>query len=153
MKILIVNAGSSSLKYQLVDMLNEATLAQGLIERIGIEGSKLTQKVNGEKNIVKSPLSNHREAVELMISALTSDAYGVVKSMDEISAVGHRVVQGGEHFTASAVINDEVMAAIEATEEAIINSLFMAETMKGKNGNTATALPVEKIIPLFKKLK
>lgn len=114
MKILIVNAGSSSLKYQLVDMLNEATLAQGLIERIGIEGSKLTQKVNGEKNIVKSPLNNHREAVELMISALTSDAYGVVKSMDEISAVGHRVVQGGEHFTASAVINDEVMAAIEA---------------------------------------
>lgn len=114
MKILIVNAGSSSLKYQLIDMLNEATLAQGLIERIGIEGSKLTQKVNGQKNIVESPLNNHREAVELMISALTSHEYGVVKSMDEISAVGHRVVQGGENFTASAVINDEVMTAIEA---------------------------------------
>ena len=114
MKILIVNAGSSSLKYQLIDMLNEATIAQGLIERIGIEGSKLTQKANGQKNIVESPLNNHREAVELMISALTSKEYGVVESMDEISAVGHRVVQGGENFTASAVINDEVMAAIEA---------------------------------------
>lgn len=114
MKILIVNAGSSSLKYQLIDMLNEATLAQGLIERIGIEGSKLTQKVNGQKNIVESPLNNHREAVELMIAALTSHVYGVVKSMDEISAVGHRVVQGGENFTASAVINDKVMTAIEA---------------------------------------
>lgn len=114
MKILIVNAGSSSLKYQLVDMLNEITLAQGLIERIGIEGSKLTQKVNGQKYIVESSLKNHREAVELMISALTSKEEGVVESMDEISAVGHRVVQGGELFTASAVIDDEVLAAIEA---------------------------------------
>lgn len=113
MKILIVNAGSSSLKYQLIDMDNEATIAQGLIERIGIEGGKLTQKVNGEKRVIKSELKDHLDAVAMMIQALTDKEHGVISSMDEVGAVGHRVVQGGEHFTASAVINDEVIAAIE----------------------------------------
>ena len=113
MKILIVNAGSSSLKYQLVNMDTEETLAKGLIERIGIEGSKLTQKVNGEKHIVEAPMNDHVAATKYMIEALTDGQHGVVKSMDEIGAVGHRVVQGGEHFTTSVVIDDEVMKAIE----------------------------------------
>lgn len=113
MKILIVNAGSSSLKYQLIDMDNEAIIAQGLIERIGIEGGKLTQKVNGQKHVIQSELKDHLDAAAMMIQALTDAGHGVIKSMDEVGAVGHRVVQGGEHFTASAVIDDEVMAAIE----------------------------------------
>ena len=113
MKILIVNAGSSSLKYQLIDMDNEATIAQGLIERIGIEGGKLTQKVNKEKRVIQSELKDHLDAVAMMIKALTDKDHGVISSMDEVGAVGHRVVQGGELFTASAVINDEVIAAIE----------------------------------------
>ncbi len=113
MKILIVNAGSSSLKYQLVNMDTEETLAKGLIERIGIEGSKLTQKVNGEKHIVEAPMNDHVAATKYMIEALTDGQHGVVTSMDEIGAVGHRVVQGGEHFTTSVVIDDEVMKAIE----------------------------------------
>ena len=113
MKILIVNAGSSSLKYQLIDMDNEATIAQGLIERIGIEGGKLTQKVNGVKRVIQSELKDHMDAVAMMIQALTDKDHGVIASMDEVGAVGHRVVQGGELFTASAVINDEVIAAIE----------------------------------------
>ena len=113
MKILIVNAGSSSLKYQLIDMDNEATIAQGLIERIGIEGGKLTQKVNGVKRVIQSELKDHLDAVAMMIQALTDKDHGVIASMDEVGAVGHRVVQGGELFTASAVINDEVIAAIE----------------------------------------
>ena len=113
MKILIVNAGSSSLKYQLIDMDNEATIAQGLIERIGIEGGKLTQKVNGVKRVIMSDMKDHLDAVAMMIQVLTDKDYGVITSMDEVGAVGHRVVQGGELFTASAVINDEVIAAIE----------------------------------------
>ena len=113
MKILIVNAGSSSLKYQLINMDNEATIAQGMIERIGIEGGKLTQKANGEKRVIMSDMKDHLDAVAMMIQALTDKVYGVITSMDEVGAVGHRVVQGGELFTASAVINDEVIAAIE----------------------------------------
>lgn len=113
MKILIVNAGSSSLKYQLINMDNEATIAQGMIERIGIEGGKLTQKANGEKRVIMSDMKDHLDAVAMMIQVLTDKVYGVISSMDEVGAVGHRVVQGGELFTASAVINDEVIAAIE----------------------------------------
>ena len=113
MKILIVNAGSSSLKYQLINMDNEATIAQGMIERIGIEGGKLTQKANGEKRVIMSDMKDHLDAVAMMIQVLTDKDYGVITSMNEVGAVGHRVVQGGELFTASAVINDEVIAAIE----------------------------------------
>ncbi len=113
MKILIVNAGSSSLKYQLINMENETIIAQGLIERIGIEGGKLTQKSNGGKQIIRAELKDHLDAASMMIQALTDKEHGVIESMDEVGAVGHRVVQGGEHFTASAVINDDVMAAIE----------------------------------------
>ena len=113
MKILIVNAGSSSLKYQVIDMTDESTLAKGLVERIGIQGSKITQISRGEKHSLEEPLKDHVEACKLMLRGLTNPEFGVIKSMDEIGAVGHRVLHGGERFTASAVINDEVMDAIE----------------------------------------
>ena len=114
MKILIVNAGSSSLKYQLVDMQDESVLAKGLVERIGIPGSKLTQKYPGsdKKYVIEMDMPTHVEACKNMLSALTDAENGVVKSMDEIGAVGHRVLHGGEKFTQSVVIDDAVMDAI-----------------------------------------
>ena len=113
MKVLIVNAGSSSLKYQLIDMDNESTLAKGLVERIGIEGSKLVQKANGDVYEIVMPMKDHVEACKHMISALTDKEHGVLKSMDEIGAVGHRVLHGGMKFTKSVVIDQAVLDAIE----------------------------------------
>ncbi len=113
MKILVINCGSSSLKYQLIDMENEGVLAQGLVERIGIEGSILTQKVNGEKYIVKEPMESHKDAIRLVLEALVDEKHGVIKNMNEISAVGHRVVHGGEKYSESVLVNDEVMAYLE----------------------------------------
>lgn len=113
MKILIVNAGSSSLKYQVIDMADESTLAKGLIERIGIAGSKLKQTVGEKQYTVELPMKDHIEASKQMISALTHAEHGALKSMDEISAVGHRVVQGGETFTASTLIDDACLNAIK----------------------------------------
>jgi len=113
MNILIVNAGSSSLKYQLVDMTNEELIAKGQVERINIPGSKLTQKTpDGKVMTIEQPISNHVEATELMLKALQDPENGVIKSTDEIKAVGHRVLHGGEEFTASCVITEEVKAAI-----------------------------------------
>ena len=111
--ILIVNAGSSSLKYQLIDMTDEHTVAKGNVERIGIEGSKLTHKHPGGTFTVEQPLKDHTAAIRLVLEALTDKEHGVISSMDEISAVGHRVLHGGEKFAGSYLINDEVMAAIE----------------------------------------
>lgn len=114
MKVLVINCGSSSLKYQLIDMATEESLAQGLVERIGIEGSILTQKVEGkDKYIVKEQMKDHKDAIRLVLAALVDENNGVIKSMDEISAVGHRVVHGGEKYKESVVINDEVKANIE----------------------------------------
>ncbi|MCQ2969177.1 MAG: acetate kinase [Clostridium sp.] len=114
MKVLVINCGSSSLKYQLIDMINEESLAQGLVERIGIEGSVLTQKVEGkDKYIIKEEMKDHKDAIRLVLAALVDENNGVIKSMDEISAVGHRVVHGGEKYKESVVINEEVKANIE----------------------------------------
>ena len=113
MKILVINCGSSSLKYQLIDMENEGVLAQGLVERIGIEGSILTQKVNGEKYIIEEPMESHKDAIRLVLEALVDENHGVIKNMNEISAVGHRVVHGGEKYSESVLVNDEVMAYLE----------------------------------------
>lgn len=114
MKVLVINCGSSSLKYQLIDMSTEESLAQGLVERIGIEGSVLTQKVEGrDKYIIKQPMADHKDAIKLVLEALVDEKNGVISSMDEISAVGHRVVHGGEKYNQSVVINDEVKAYIE----------------------------------------
>jgi acetate kinase len=114
MKILVINCGSSSLKYQLIDMDNENLLAKGLVERIGIEGSILTQKVEGRnKYIVEIPMENHKDAINAVLKALVDEKYGVIKDMSEISAVGHRVVHGGEKYSSSVLVTDEVMEGIQ----------------------------------------
>lgn len=114
MKILVINCGSSSLKYQLLDMDGEKLLAKGLCERIGIDGHLQHKPQNGkpvfDENI---SLPTHTEAIAAVLDKLTCDEYGVVASMSEIDAVGHRVVHGGEKFAASVLINDDVLAAIE----------------------------------------
>ena len=113
MKILVINAGSSSLKYQLIDMQTEGVVAKGQCERIGIEGSVLTQKVPGKDElIVKKPMPTHVEAIQMVLDALVDAKFGAVKSMDEIHAVGHRVVHSAEDFNCSVVIDDEVMRVI-----------------------------------------
>ena len=114
MNILVINCGSSSLKYQLINSDTEAVLAKGLCERIGIDGSLLTHTPAGKDKVtVETPMPNHTVAVKLVIDALTDAGHGVVQSLDEINAVGHRVVHGGEKFASSVIINEEVMAAIE----------------------------------------
>lgn len=113
MKILVVNCGSSSLKYQLINMEDESVLAKGLVERIGIEGSVLTHKVNGEKHVIEQPMEDHKVAVKLVLDALVDKKYGVIEDMSEISAVGHRVVHGGEKYAGSVFIDKDVMKALE----------------------------------------
>ena len=113
MKILIVNAGSSSLKYELMDMTTETTIAKGQCDRIAIEGSNVTHKVDGKKIIKDIFMNNHVEACNVMLAELTNPEYGSIKDMSEIDAVGHRVLHGGMKFTGSIIINDDVIAAIE----------------------------------------
>ena len=115
MKILVLNCGSSSLKYQLIDMENEAVLCIGLVERIGIEGSVLKQEKDGVegKLIVEQPMKNHQDAIKLVLDAVVDPQYGGVKDIKEVEAVGHRVVHGGEKFAGSVLITDEVKAALE----------------------------------------
>ena len=114
MKVLVVNCGSSSLKYQLVDMTDESVLAKGLVERIGIEGSVLThQPAEKNKTVIEADIKNHSIAIRLVLDALVNSEYGVIASMQEISAVGHRVVHGAEKFASSVLITPEVMQALE----------------------------------------
>lgn len=113
MKILVINAGSSSLKYQLIDMETEAVLAKGLCERIGIDGSKLTHKIPGREDYVaETPMPEHKVAVQLVIDALMSAEHGVISSADEIDAIGHRVLHGGTVYSDSIVVNDDVKRVI-----------------------------------------
>ena len=113
MNILVINCGSSSLKYQLINMKNEEVLAKGLVERIGIEGAQVKHTTTGkEEVIIKETMPDHRKALELVLNALIDPNYGAISSMDEINAVGHRVVHGGEKFASSVLIDDEVMEAI-----------------------------------------
>lgn len=114
MKILVINAGSSSIKYQLIDMDNDKVLAKGQADRIGIEGGNFKQKVEGREDFkLDIHMNNHAEAVKLVLDTLTSKENGVIGSLSEISAVGHRVLHGGEKFSGSVVIDDSVIAAIE----------------------------------------
>lgn len=118
MKILVINCGSSSLKYQLIDMDGEKVLAKGLVERIGIEGSKIKHDTTGKDRVViEEPMKDHKKALELVLGAVSNKEYGAVKSMDEIGAVGHRVLHGGEFFSEPVIIDDEVMKAIESCIE------------------------------------
>ena len=113
MKILVINAGSSSLKYQLINMDDKSVMAKGLCERIGIDGKNTFKPTGGTPVELTAPLKDHSDAIKSVIGALVNPKYGVISSMDEIDAVGHRVVHGGEMFSKSVVIDDEVMAAVE----------------------------------------
>lgn len=113
MNVLVINCGSSSLKFQLINSETEGVLAKGLCERIGIDGSLTYQPAGKEKVTTEKPMPTHTEAIQFVIDALTDAETGVVKSLEEINAVGHRVVHGGEKFANSVVITDEVISAIE----------------------------------------
>lgn len=113
MNILVVNCGSSSLKFQLINSESEEVLAKGLCERIGIDGRIVYQKGDGEKEVTESPMPTHKQSIQLVLEALMNEKSGVIKSLDEVGAVGHRVVHGGEKFASSIVLNDEVIKGIE----------------------------------------
>lgn len=114
MKILVINCGSSSLKYQMIDMMTEKVMAKGLVERIGISGSVLTHRPDGQdKVVIEQPMSDHKEAVKLVLDALINKKHGVISNMSEISAVGHRVVHAGEKYSGSVLITKDVMKALE----------------------------------------
>ena len=118
MNILVINCGSSSLKFQLIDMTTEAVQAKGLCERIGIDGSRIVYTpAGGEKMTIESPMPTHTEAIKLVLDCLTNAEYGVIKALKEINAVGHRVVHGGEKFASSTIITDEVIKVIEECNE------------------------------------
>ena len=118
MKILVINCGSSSLKYQLIDSDTEAVLAKGLCERIGIDGSNIShQPAGGEKVKEMADMPDHTAAVKLVIEKLTDEKVGVIGSLSEIDAVGHRVVHGGENFSGSVLVDEEVIKGIEACSD------------------------------------
>lgn len=113
MNILVINCGSSSLKFQLINSDTEAVLAKGLCERIGIDGRLVYQPAGGEKEITEAAMPSHKQAIQMVLDALMNEKTGVIKSLSEVGAVGHRVVHGGEKFASSVVLTDEVLKAIE----------------------------------------
>lgn len=118
MNVLVINCGSSSLKFQLINTDSEEVIAKGLCERIGIDGSRIVYSpAGGEKQVKESDMPTHTEAIKLVINALTNSQTGVVKSLAEIDAVGHRLVHGGEKFAFSTLLNDEVIKAVEECNE------------------------------------
>lgn len=140
MKILVINCGSSSLKYQLFDMNGEVVLAKGLVERIGMDGSRLKAEGNGKKVVYEYAMPDHKAALGYVLDALTNDEVGAVKSLDEVAAIGHRVVHAGEKYSASVLVDDEVMKALEECVELaplhnppnIIGIRAIQELMPGK---------------------
>ena len=139
MKILVINCGSSSLKYQLIDMENENLIAKGTYERIG-EASFLTHKINGEKYVLQHPVKTHKEALDFSIEQLLNKDYPAISSLEEIGAVGHRIVHGGEYFSESAIIDEDVIRKIDDCSSlapvhnpaAIIGIRACMELMPGK---------------------
>ena len=118
MNVLVINCGSSSLKYQLINSDSETVLAKGLCERIGIDGSAITHQREGEGKVkTEVVMKNHTDAVNFVIEKLTDAEVGVIKSLDEIDAVGHRMVHGGEEFAGSCVITDEVIKVVESCND------------------------------------
>ena len=117
MKVLVINSGSSSLKYQLIDMETEGVIAKGTCERIGIQGANLKHTANGKDFIFEQPMPTHNEAVALVLNALTTGESSVIKSMEEIDAVGHRAVASGEVFKQTTLVTDETIAKLEALSD------------------------------------
>ena len=117
MNVLVINCGSSSLKYQLINSDTEAVLAKGLCERIGIDGRLVYQLAGHDKEITEAPMPTHKEGIQMVLDALVNPKTGAVRSLSEIDAVGHRVVHGGEKFAQSVVLNEEVLAKVEECNE------------------------------------
>lgn len=117
MNVLVINCGSSSLKYQLINSDTEAVMAKGLCERIGIDGRLTYQKAGLDKEITEAPMPTHKEAIQLVLHALVNEKTGAIRDLSEVNAVGHRIVHGGEEFESSAVITDEMLAAVEECNE------------------------------------
>ena len=146
MKVLVINSGSSSLKYQLIDMETESVIAKGNCERIGIDGSKLTHKANGKELVVDKAMPDHHIAVELVLKALTDGEYGVISSMDEIDAVGHRVVASGEAFKKPTLVTDEAMKLMEEIKD--LAPLHNPAAIVGVNACRA-AMPNKPMVLVF----
>ena len=147
MKILVINAGSSSIKYQLIDMEEEKLLAKGLIERIGeVEASQLEHKANGEKFTIKKPLENHAQGLELVLKTLVDGKMGVIKSLNEISAIGHRVVHGCDKYTKAVLIDDEVINDIK--EFTPLGPLHMGANLLGIEA-CKKVMPGKKNVAIF----
>jgi len=113
MNVLVINCGSSSLKYQLINSDTEEVLAKGLCERIGIDGRLVYQKAGCDKEITEASMPTHKEAIQMVLEALTNEKTGAIKSLAEVNAIGHRIVHGGEKFASSAIITDEMIKAVE----------------------------------------
>ena len=113
MNVLVINCGSSSLKYQLIDSETEAVLAKGLCERIGIDGRLVYQKTGLDKEITEAAMPTHKQAIQMVLDAIVNPKTGALKSLAEVDAVGHRVVHGGEKFASSVVLTEEVLAQID----------------------------------------
>lgn len=146
MKILVINAGSSSLKYQLINMETEEAIAKGGCERIGIAGGKLTHKAHGETFVVEKDLPTHTDAISLVLSMLVDSKAGVIKSMDEIDAVGHRVVASGEAFKKTTLVDDHVMELMD--EIADLAPLHNPAAILGVNACRAV-MPGKKMALVF----
>ncbi|MBQ3680345.1 MAG: acetate kinase, partial [Paludibacteraceae bacterium] len=132
MKILVLNCGSSSIKYKLFEMADRSVIAQGGVEKIGLKDSFLKfTKPNGEKKVIEKEMPEHTVGVELILNTLTSAEDGVLKSLNELDAVGHRVLHGGQAFSESVLINDEVIKAIEDNIE--LGPLHNPANLKGIN--------------------
>ena len=113
MNVLVINCGSSSLKFQLINSDTEAVAAKGLCERIGLDGRLVYQPTGGEKEITEAPMPTHTEAIKMVLDALVNEKTGVLKSLDEVEAIGHRVLHGGSKITQSCVIDENVISVIE----------------------------------------
>ena len=135
MKILVLNCGSSSIKYQLIDMANNAeVMAKGLLERIGLEMGEFTHKYRGEKHYEQRPIPNHTEGIKMVLAALVDPKIGVIKDINEVSAVGNRVAHGGEIFKDSALVTDKVIEQIKSLEH--LAPLHTPATSSGKAAST-----------------
>ena len=146
MKILVINAGSSSLKYQLINIETEEVLAKGNVERIGIKGGALTHKAGGKTFVIEKEIKDHTEAIQLVLNELIDGEAGVIRSMDEIDAVGHRVVASGEAFKKTTLVTDEVMKTMDEIAE--LAPLHNPAAIKGVNACRAV-MPDKKMALVF----
>ena len=137
MKILVINCGSSSLKYQLIDMEGEEVIAKGTYERIG-EASFLTHKIDDKKIVLQNPVKTHKEALDFAMEQLLNKDYPAIQNLDEISAIGHRIVHGGEYFKESAIVTEDVInkqGAINSLRDVEIEDLLGREAVHLDNKN------------------